>query len=92
MVSDDILKAMEFSRIWGCIPKALNETYIALTPKYDKPKKFANYRTISLCNLIYKVITKILSNRIKTLLAEVLSDEQFVFLRKRQIHENVGVT
>ena len=57
-----------------------------------KPKTFADFIPISICNLIYKVISNFLSNRIKPLLVEALSDEQFGFLRKRQIHEVVGIT
>ena len=61
--------------VHGCIPRALNETFIALVPKCGNPKKFADYKPISLCNFIYKVITKILLDRMKPLLAEVLSEE-----------------
>lgn len=40
------------------VPSLLNETMISLIPKCPNPENFNNYRPISLCNTIYKVITK----------------------------------
>jgi hypothetical protein len=50
------------------------------------------YRPISLCNCIYKIISKIISRRIKGILSKSISQEQFGFLEGRQIHEAIGVS
>lgn len=55
-------------------------TFIALIPKSDKPETFNNFHPISLCNLVYKIITKVISNRIKPMLSKFLTKEKFGFL------------
>ena len=46
LVGNDSLRAMEYSRVRGCIPSVLNVTYIALIPKCCKPQHFADFRPI----------------------------------------------
>ena len=87
----DLLRVVEVSRISGKIPVVFNSTFIALIPKSDCPKSFNDFRPISLCNFIYKIIGKIISTRIKKLLGRVISMEQFGFLPGQQIHEAVGI-
>jgi hypothetical protein len=49
------------------------------------------YRPISLCNLIYELISKIVANKLKGILSGFVSDEQFGFFNNRQIHDAVGI-
>ena len=64
---------------------------IALIPKSNLPNSFEDFRSISLCNCIYKIIGKVISTRIKKDLCSYISGEQFGFLPGRQIHDVVGV-
>ena len=73
LVGHDILKAVTQSRNEGRVSVALNATFIMLIPKCDKPTSFSNYRPISLCNLVYKVISKLASNRLKPTLDRAIS-------------------
>lgn len=70
--------------------EALNSTFIALIPKADKPSTFDNFRPMSLCNCIYKIIAKIIANFLRPILSSHISHEQFSFLENRQIHEGVN--
>ena len=87
----DLLRVVDDSRKSGNIPAVFNTTLIALIPKTDLPKYFEDFRPISLCNYIYKIIGKIISIRIRKVLSRYIYGEQFGFLPGRQIHDVVGV-
>lgn len=55
-------------------------TYIALTPKVAKPKKVIEFRLISLCNVIYRMVAKIKANRLKEILHQIISLAQSAFI------------
>ena len=61
LVGLDVLAMVEEVCLHGVISGALNSTFIALIPKKDKPATFYDFHPISLCNLIYKVISKIIA-------------------------------
>ena len=52
---------------------SLNRTNIALIPKINNPKKMVDFRPISLCNVVYKLISKTIANRFKALLPHIIS-------------------
>lgn len=70
------------------VPKILNSTYITLVPKHDS---FNDFRPISLCNMIYKIITKIIINQLRPVLGKCISEEQFGFLPNKQILDVIGI-
>ena len=55
------------------VPSYLNKTHIALIPKIQGPKTLGNYRPISLCNIVYKVITKVIVARLRLYLDRLIS-------------------
>ena len=67
----------------------LNTTLITLIPKCNNPKSLANYRPISLCNLVDKVISKVLVARIRPLLNNLISPFQTAFIPGRRGVDNV---
>jgi mannosylglycoprotein endo-beta-mannosidase len=81
---------VEGLRLKGNISGGLNSNFIALVPKFNKPLTFGDYIPISLCNLCYKIISKIIANRIKLILSRLLSEEQLGFLQGRQIQDAIG--
>jgi hypothetical protein len=91
LMGNDILEMVEETRRKGRVNGALNATFLALIPKSDKPESFGGYRPIALCNLVYKIITKIIASRIKSCLSFGISKEQFGFLEGRQITDAIGV-
>lgn len=70
----------------------LNHTYIALIPKVHNLTKVTNFRLISLCNVIYRILTKILANRLKQILDEIISSTQSAFISNRLSTDNVIIS
>lgn len=87
-MSDIIAAIGEFFRN-GRLLKDLNTTTIVLIPKSAEACRLQDYRPISCCNIVYKVITKILANRLKPILQASISKNQAAFLKGRSLGENV---
>lgn len=69
----------------GKLLKAINHTNIALIPKINSPNQVHHFRLISLANVCYKVIAKILANRLKVILLSIISPNQSAFVPGRLI-------
>ena len=70
-----VLKALNL----GVILESLNSTFIALIPKVKQPRKVSDFRPISLCNVVYKLISKVLVNQLKKILANAIPESQSAF-------------
>lgn len=75
----------------GDLDERLNRTNICLIPKTDRPEAMAEFRPISLCNVGYKIISKILSSRLKRILPKIISETQSAFMAERLITDNILV-
>jgi ribonuclease HI len=82
----------ENMEVKGKVIGALNSNFLTLIPKAANPTTFVDFRPIALCNLCYKLISKIIVNRIKPILSHFLSNEQLGFLKGRQILDAIGTT
>ncbi|GJS62835.1 uncharacterized protein Tco_0677399 [Tanacetum coccineum] len=76
----------------GKLLKELNHTIISLIPKVSTPAKINDYRPISCCNVLFKCISKIIANRIKEDLSDLVSINQSDFVPGRQISDNILLT
>ncbi|MCH80906.1 replication protein A 70 kDa dna-binding subunit, partial [Trifolium medium] len=72
----------------GHFPATLNVTNIALIPKGEEQKNMKDWRPIALCNVIYKLVAKVLANRLKGILDKCISDNQPAFVPGRSILDN----
>ena len=75
----------------GLLPCSLNETFICFIPKVASPQKISEFKLISLCDVVYKIISKVLANRLKKILKEVIDESQSAFVLGRSITDNVLV-
>ncbi|XP_019082654.1 PREDICTED: uncharacterized protein LOC109125477 [Camelina sativa] len=73
----------------GCLLKQWNSTTLVLIPKTANASSAVDFRPISCLNTLYKVIAKLLTNRLQSLPASVISLSQSAFLPGRSLSENV---
>uniref|UniRef100_A0A803Q8S3 Reverse transcriptase zinc-binding domain-containing protein n=1 Tax=Cannabis sativa TaxID=3483 RepID=A0A803Q8S3_CANSA len=67
----------------------VNQTLIVLIPKRPNPEQITDYRPISLCSTFYKIISRVLVNRLKPILSRIISPSQSAFLPSRLISDNI---
>ena len=89
VVGKDVVLAIKSFFSSGELLKQTNSTTIALVPKLPNPDCVGDYRPISCCNTIYKCISKILANRIKRVLPDLIDPVQSVFVPGRRIADNI---
>jgi hypothetical protein len=91
IVGDTIYKFVE--NVWqnpGAIAD-VNQTDICLISKVDKSEYITQFRPISLCNTIYKIVSKLIVELLKECIASLISPYQTGFVPGRNIHENIVV-
>ncbi|GKB53478.1 cysteine-rich receptor-like protein kinase [Tanacetum coccineum] len=85
IIKDDMIRFFEEFRVKGCFPKALNNSFITLIPKKLCPQDLNDFRPISLISSMYKVLAKVLAERLKSVMELVVGTSQFAFIKNRQI-------
>jgi hypothetical protein len=90
-VRAEVCKAMLDFLNHDCFNNSINSTYIVLIPNKKTPTRITDYRLISLCNVTYKLIAKVLANRMKQILVKIISPTQSAFVPGRLITDNILV-
>ncbi|GJV95839.1 hypothetical protein Tco_1547416 [Tanacetum coccineum] len=85
LLGPELCDAVEYFFIHGRFSKGCNSSFIALIPKVIDAKFVNDFRPISLIGSIYKVVTKILANRLALVIADLVSDTQSAFIAGRHI-------
>ena len=80
-----VRKSQNCNKIGG----STNSSFLALIPKEKGTQNFARFRPISLCNTGYKIITKVIANRIKKILPKIIPENQGGFIQGRHIQDNI---
>ncbi|XP_039004056.1 uncharacterized protein LOC120131001 [Hibiscus syriacus] len=88
VVGEDVVNAVTFFFQEATIHQAFNSTILALIPKIQNPCKVKDYRPISCCSVVYKIITKILVKRLSLVLPDLINLNQTAFLKGRSIIDN----
>ncbi|CAA0813235.1 Unknown protein, partial [Striga hermonthica] len=91
LVKDDVLAAILSFFQSGVILKYWNHTILSLVPKTAHPETLANFRPISLCSVIYKILSTVLAQRLRLCLMTCISPHQSAFVKDRQLMDNIVI-
>ena len=91
LVGNDVTKTILSYLNSATIPHPLNHTFITLIPKIINPMAVTDYRPISLCNVLYKIFSKVLANRLKKILPSIITKHQSAFTKNCLISYNILV-
>ncbi|KAK3212586.1 hypothetical protein Dsin_017292 [Dipteronia sinensis] len=92
IVGEDVINAIQEFFRFGHLLKDLNATILSLVPKVPNPSKMKDFIPISCCNILYKIIAKIIANRNKPCLPNIISPSQATFVACRSIGDNILLT
>ncbi|XP_056848880.1 uncharacterized protein LOC108820129 [Raphanus sativus] len=88
-IRPDFVVAVQSVFRYGFLPKGINSTILALVPKKMDSLEMRDFRPIACCNVLYKVISKIIANRLRLILPRLVSENQTAFIKGRLLLENV---
>lgn len=86
---NSVIRAVQAFFYSGMMLKEINHTFLALIPKVDNPSSANHFRPISLCSTIYKIISKVLTSRLKGVLSKIIHPLQGAFVLDRLIQDNI---
>lgn len=87
-IGEDVIKAVTSFFTIGFMPREVNCSLIMLIPKITNPSSTHHFKPISLCNVVYKIISKLLVAKLKPHLDKIISPAQSAFIPNRWIVEN----
>lgn len=82
-LKDDIMRYLREFHAHGILPRGTNSSFISLIAKCENPQGFGDFRSISLVNCLYKILAKLLANRMSKVLGEVIDLTQSAFLGRQ---------
>ena len=91
LLGEDIVQGVLEYLNSGSLPPSLCHSFINLIPKVESPKYISEYRPISLSNVLYRILAKVLANRLKKIMSQLISKHQSAFMLDRLITNNILV-
>lgn len=91
VIGSDVMKAVKEFFVNGRLLRDLNSTAIVMIPKTLEACALGDYRPISCCNIVYKIISKIIANRLKSILRVCISRNQAAFFERAKLREECAV-
>ncbi|GJT86709.1 hypothetical protein Tco_1068426 [Tanacetum coccineum] len=91
VIEKDVFEAVDYFFMYGEIPNGCNSNFIALIPKILDANMVKDFRPISLIGSLYKIIAKILANRLVGVLGDLVNEVQSAFVADRQILDGTDI-
>ncbi|XP_057246831.1 uncharacterized protein LOC104884449 [Beta vulgaris subsp. vulgaris] len=91
-LGNEVFQAVNHFFTTGFILHEWNQTLIVLLPKGQNPEDVTQFRPISLCNTIYKCVSKCLVNRLRPLLCDLITEYQSAFIPGRHMDDNILIS
>ena len=91
LVGDEVTSLVLHLLNSASLPANLNHTFVTLIPKVKNMEYVLEFRPISLCNVLYKIFSKVLANRLKRILPNIIIEHQSAFTKSRLISDNILV-
>ena len=91
LLGNDVTQSILHFLNSGSLPPALGHSFVTLIPKVKNPETVSQFRPISLSNVLYRVFSKVLANRLKKIMPQLISEHQSAFLSDRLITDNIMV-
>jgi hypothetical protein len=88
LIKEDVTRAVLQFLNGGDMPELVNNTILSLIPKVKNPLELTKFRPIALCNVLYKICSKTIANRLRHIIGDVISEEQSAFIPGRLITDN----
>lgn len=89
IVGPDVISEVHHFFSYGTMKTGVNHTNICMIPKIDTPKTLSDYRPIGLCNVLYKIISKLLVLRLKGSLDSIVLEAHAAFIPRRMASDNI---
>ena len=90
-IGDDVATAVLSCLKSSKLVSGLNHTFISLIPKVNSPELVSKFRPIALYNILYKLVSKVLANKLKKVLPHIISESQSAFQLDKAISDNILV-
>lgn len=91
IVGVDVIKFCQNFFEKGELPVGLNRTLVCLIPKVSQPHNMSDLRPISLCNVLFRILSKVMANRLKECLPMLISEKQSAFVEGRLLTDSALV-
>ena len=88
LIGDDIVDGVLSFFRGDRMLREINHTFVTLIPKHERAAMANQCRPISLCNVLYEIISKLLANKLRPLLHKIISPRQAAFIQGRKIQDN----
>ena len=92
IIEHDVIDAVKSFFNTGNLFKSFNCTLVSLIPKVQSPKSVKEFRPIACCTVMYKIISKVITQRMHEVIHTIISDSQAGFIPGRKIRDNIILT